>query len=240
MTLETALILAYLLLASAVLAAMAVKRAFYSSPIFFAYICFDLGSTAIAFAIYHLLGVTEAYLGFFLFALAVDCLLCFCVFAELGKNLLRSNRESRPHWNLAVLLFATSSLMVSAVARLTAAPSGRSPLANLCFLEIRADGALEFAGFLALISWSSLRKLHWPERQLRIATGFGFATFAWFLISLLQSQWNSGPIYYGLYEAGQAAGLVTLAYWLHYFWTVDRGSLPRVEIAQFEGEDVER
>ncbi len=123
---------------------------------------------------------------------------------------------------LAVLLFAVASVLVLVLARWTDAP-GRSPLSNLCFVGMRADGALEFAGFLALVSWSNLRKLQWPQRELHIATGFGFLTFASFLLSILLFQWNTGPVYYGIYEAGQAADLIVLAYWLRYFWIADRG-----------------
>ncbi|MGH9560093.1 MAG: hypothetical protein ACRD3S_01440, partial [Terracidiphilus sp.] len=182
-------------------------------------------------------GPSVTYWCFFLAWLVGNCLLYFGVLAEMGKNLLCSNGKSIPRWPLAVLLFAAASALVLAVARWTNAP-GRSTLSNLCFVGLRANGALEFAGFLALVSWSNFRKLHWPQRELHIATGCGFLTFVAFLISILMFQWNTGPVYYGIYEAGQATELIVLAYWLRYFWIVDPGLPARRRIkAQPESPD---
>jgi hypothetical protein len=231
MTLDSALSLANIGLSFVLVALMALRRVFRPSPVFFAYICFDLVFGAAALAIYLRSGPSAWYWYVFLLAFAGDLLLFFLVLAELGRNLLRYNRESRPHWQLAVLFLAVTAVLIGALAGWAATP-GRSLLGNVCFLLMRADGALEFAGFLALILWSSLRKLRWPERELRIATGLGFSAFVWFLISLLQFQWSSGPVYYWLYQAGQIADLMTLAYWLHYFWIADRGSLAHNEDAE--------
>ena len=173
--------------------------------------------------------VLRARRGSHLFAYAGDLLLYLWVLAELGKNLLRFNRKSRPQWKLAVPLFVVAAVLIGSLSRWAATPS-RTLLANICFLTMRADGALEFAGFLALISWSGLRKLRWPERELRIATGFGFVAFVWFLVSLLEFKWNAGPVYYWLYQSGQAAGLAALAYWLYYFW-IDAEREPAVRDA---------
>jgi hypothetical protein len=88
---------------------------------------------------------------------------------------------------------------------------------NLYVLTTRAREVLEFSGFLTLIAWSSLRKFHWPERELRIVTGFGLSTFSWFLVSLLHARWNGGSVYHWLDQSGQIVDLLVLAYWLHYF-----------------------
>jgi len=216
-TVEIALCLVYIGLAATLVAAMALRRVYRTSPLFFAYLCFGLCSGIAGLMIFDYSGASIWYWGCYLLQLAGDLVLYFAALTELGKNLLRANRKSAPHWNLAVVLFAVASALVSILARWTSAP-GRSPLVNLCFLGMRADAALEFAGFLALISWSSLRKLRWPVRQLQIAYGFAFSTFVSFLISLLEFQWNTGPVYLRLNDIEQAAGLVTLAYWLHGFW----------------------
>lgn len=222
MSLDIALALVYIGLIAALVAAAGSKRVYLASPVFFTYLCFNLVSTIGALAVYYYAPPFDWYWRVFLFCLVVNCLLYFCALAEIGNNLLGSNGKSSPRWALAVLLFAAASVLVLVLARWTDAP-GRSPLSNLCFVGMRADGALEFAGFLALVSWSNLRKLQWPQRELHIATGFGFLTFASFLLSILLFQWNTGPVYYGIYEAGQAADLIVLAYWLRYFWIADRG-----------------
>lgn len=235
MNLDIALSLIYIGLSAAVVAAMASKRIFLISPYFFSFLCFEFLSAVVGLAVYDYTGLSIWYWCFFLAWLAGNSLLYFCTLAEIGKNLLCSNGKSLPRWPLAVFLFAGASVLVLAVARWTDAP-GRSALSNLCFVGLRANGALEFAGFLALVSWSSFRKLHWPQRELHIATGCGFLTFASFLVSILLFQWNTGPVYYGIYEAGQGAELMVLAYWLRYFWIVDRGLPARRHFnAQSEG-----
>jgi hypothetical protein len=168
--LDTALSLAYIALASVLAGLMAVKRVFRPTPVFFAFVCFDLVSSAAGLAMLHHAGFSESYLHFYLLYLAVNFLLYFRVLAELGKNLLRFNRVSRPYGMLAVLLFAAAAVPLCALSKWTAVP-GRSPFSNGYYLAMRAGEALTFAGFLALISWSSLRKFRWPERELRIATG---------------------------------------------------------------------
>jgi hypothetical protein len=217
MSLDLALALAYMLLASALLAAMAGKRIFRSAPVFFAYLCFDLASTAAALAISRSSGFSAGYLRFFLFAYAGDLLLYLCALAELGKNLLRFNRNSHPHWEVAVLLFAGAAVVTGVLSRWAVTP-GRSWLANACFLGLRIDGDLHFAGFLALAGWSGLRKFRWPEREWRIANGFGFVAFVWFLVSLLQYEWSTGPVYQVLGRTTGVSTMVALGYWLNYFW----------------------
>jgi hypothetical protein len=231
MSLDVALTLVFIALSGAAVAAMASRRIFLVSPVFFAYLCFEFVAAIAGLAVYDYTGLSLWYWCFFLVWLAGNCLLCFCSLAEIGNNLRCSNGKSRPRWSLAFLLFAAASVLVLGLARWTDAP-GRSPLSNLCFVGMRANGALEFAGFLALVFWSNLRKLHWPERELHIGTGFGFLTFASFLLSILLFQWNTGPVYYGLYEGGQAANLFVLAYWLRYFWIVDPGLPARRRIPE--------
>lgn len=217
MTLDVALSVAYLGIASLLVTTMAGKRVFRSSPAFFAYVCFNLVSSAAALMIYHYCGFSLCYRLFYLFPIVIDSLLYFLVMVELGKNLLLFNRESSPLWQGAVWLFLFASVLIFALSRWVPIP-GSSALSNAYFLCIRANEFLQFAGFLALIAWSSLRKLLWPDRELRVATGFGLSAFVWFIVSLLHSQWSSGPVYHRLDQVGGAANLVMLAYWLHYFW----------------------
>lgn len=216
MTLDDALSLVSIALGSALVVAMFGKSAMRTSPFFFAYVCFDLGASAAGLAIYLDVGLSMRYWSIFLFGIAGDFLLYFFVLAELGKNLLRLNRASQPYWQAAAGFFAGASVLIFALSRWTVVPD-RSFFSNAYVLGMRATAVLQFAGFLALISWSSLRKLRWPERELQIATGLGINVFAWFLVALLHARWTSGPAYHWLDQAGQAADLAALAYWLHFF-----------------------
>lgn len=222
MTLDDALSLLAIALGSALVVAMAGKRVFRASPFFFAYVCFDLAATAAGLAIYENAGVSGWYWGFFLLAFAVDLLLYFCVLVELVKNLLRFHGEDPWHWRTVAWYFAGALFLIFTLSRWTVDP-GRSWLSNAYVVAMRANNTVQFAGFLALIVWSSAREFRWTQRELRIVTGLGISSFVWFIVSLLHFQWSSGPVYHRLDQLGQVGDLVSMAYWLHYFWLADQG-----------------
>jgi hypothetical protein len=214
MNLDSAIDVVALGLAAALLSALTYKRVFRKLPVFFGYLCFYLVGGLVGQLVYRCF--PDWYVPFFLFDVAFYLLLIFAVLAELGKNLLRFNREPVPNGHIAVLIFVWANVLIFTLSRWGPAP-GRSVFSVAYFLGMRAVEFLQFAGFLALISWSSLRKLCWPPHEWRIAIGLGFSTFVWFLVSLLHSHWSNGPIYHQLDQAGQAADLAALAYWLQYF-----------------------
>lgn len=245
MTLEFALCFFANFLDLCLVALLAHKRTFRVLPVFFTSICLELGSGVVGLTMYHFSGFSEWYLRYFLVEIPVDCLLYFCVLVELGKSLLPFNGKSRARWILAGALFGGTVMLTGALSQWAAAP-GRSALSNGCLLGLRIECVLQFAGFLALAGWSGLRDLRWPERQLRIACGFGFCTFVWFLVSLLEFRWNTGPAYHRLSEVEQTASLVTLAYWLHGFWLepdeagaeeVRRGGLAASDAGKWHGSE---
>ncbi len=195
---------------------MVSKWIFRSSPAFFAYVGFDLVTAVVGLLIYLRCGISHGYWGFFIAAVAGDFLLYFWVLLETAENLLRANREALPRTQIGAWFFAGTAALIFALSRWAIVPN-RSLFSNAYILGMRAIAVLEFAGFLALISWSSVRKLRWPERELHIATGLGMSVFAWFVVALLHGQWYNGPVYHALDQAGQVADLVAMAYWLHYF-----------------------
>ena len=157
------------------------------------------------------------YLHFVLFVIVADFIIYFYVLAEVGKHLLRFNRIDASYWQVAFLLFVLAVAGIGALTKWAVFPH-HSLLSDIYVVTMRATEVLAFAGFLALIGWSSLRKLSWPDRELHIATGFGFRSLAWFVVCLLHTQWSDGEAYHRLDLAGQIAELIVLAYWLHYFW----------------------
>lgn len=215
MTVDAALSIAYAGLYLALFVSLSARRTFKALPLFCAYlIC---GGFAFIIAEAILLFAPGFYLRFFIVYIAVDGLLYFCVLEELGRNVLRYNRVIPPHWFVIVLLFALFALLAIFLAGWTV-PTARSLLSAYYYQEMRIIEILEFAGFLALVCWSSLRKLSWPNRELRLATGFGLSTLVWFLIAILHALWTTGAAYHWLDQAGQAVYLAVLVYWLHYFW----------------------
>lgn len=217
LTVDVALSLADIIFAAALLATMTARRVYLSAPVFVLYIGLDLVSTAVGLAIYQHSGFPGWYEFFVLFSFLADALVSVGFMVELGRNLLRFNREFRPHWDVAIWLFVFAAFLIFSLSRWSDFP-GRSWSSNVYVLGMRAVEVFQFAGFLALVSWSTVRKLRWPDRELRIATGFGISAFGWFVVALLHSQWVAGPAYHLLDQLGDAADLVAMGYWLHYFW----------------------
>jgi hypothetical protein len=201
-------------------------------------VCFDLVSSAAGLAIYHYSGFSNGYLRFFFFGLAVDFLLYLCVLAELGKNVLHYNRETFSRL-IVFLFFLWAAVCIGSFSSWALVPS-RSLLSSIYFLAMRAAEILQFAGFLALITWSSLCKFRWPDRELHIATGFAFDALVWLVVCLLHAQWRAGPAYHRVDQAGAAVDLLVLAYWLHYFWIGAGGKAAVQDAVAGSGNDRDR
>lgn len=223
--LDDALTLAGAAFASALWVVLAGKRVFTTSPAFFALLTYYLVSDLAAELVRRYF--PALYLRFYLLTLPVELLLFFCVLAEIGKNILHYNRVTQLRRPVMNVLFVSAVLLACLLTSWTASP-GRSLLSNIYALTMKAVEILEFAGFLTLVLWSSIRELSWPDRELRIATGLGISSFVWFVIAILHAWWTAGAAYHLLDQAGLAVYIVIIAYWLYSFWfEADRGAATR-------------
>lgn len=185
MSLDAAVILINLVLLSVFLAVLASKFVFRASPIFFAYFCFNLvvGFAGLPVERY----LPRWYLHFPLFIIVVDFIIYLYVLAELGKNVLRFNGAESSYWQVAFFLFLLAAVGICSRTE-WAVLLHRSLLSDIYVLAMRVSEVLAFAALLALIGWSSLRGLRWPDRELHIAAGFGFRNLAWFVVCILHTQ----------------------------------------------------
>ncbi len=227
MSLDAAVILIYLVLLSALLAVLARKFVFRTSPIFFAYICFYLvvGFAGLLVDRY----LPGWYLYFIIFAIVADFIIYLYVLAELGKNVLRFNGAEYSYWQVACFIFLLAAVGIFSHTEWAVLPH-RSLLSDIYYLAMRVSEVLAFAAFLAFMGWSTLRGLRWPDRELHIAAGFGFRTLEGFVVCILHTQWSEGEAYHRLDLAGQITDLAVLAYWLHYFF-VGAGGAAAVQAA---------
>jgi hypothetical protein len=67
---------------------------------------------------------------------------------------------------------------------------------------------------LTLVWMSRILNLRWPERELQIATGFGFYFIVVMIVNFINSQQLSYPLYRCLDQISVASYLGTLAYWM--------------------------
>jgi hypothetical protein len=215
-SLDAAVNLTFLVLLSVLLAVLASKFVFRTSPIFFAYITFNLLVAGFAGLLVERY-LPGWYLHFYIFIIVVDFILNLYVLAELGKNVLRFNGAESSYWQVAFFLFLPAAVGIFSHTEWAVLPH-RSLLSDIYYLAMRVSEVLAFAAFLAFIGWSRLRGLRWPDRELHIAAGFGFLNLAWFVVCVLHTQWSQGEAYHRLDQAGGMADLIVLAYWLHYFF----------------------
>lgn len=215
-SLDAAVNLAFLVLLSALLAVLASKFVFRTSPIFFAYVTFNLLVSGFAAMLVERY-LPGWYLHFYIFIIVADFIINLYVLAELGKNVLHFNGAESSYWEVACFLFLLAAVGIFSHTEWAVLPH-RSLLSDFYYLAMRVSEVLAFAAFLAFMGWSTLRGLRWPDRELHIATGFGFLNLAWFAVCILHTQWSEGEAYHRLDQAGGLADLIVLAYWLHYFF----------------------
>lgn len=215
MTLDNAFFFAFMVLMAALWAALIIKRVFRALPYFFSMLCFNLGVGLVGLLVERYL--PGWYLRLILVTIVGNTLLFFCVLVELGKNVLRCNPASVPQRPSAVLLFVSALLLAYFVTGQTVLPN-HSLISNVYVVTGWSAEVLEFAGFLALVWWSTAGNLEWPEREFQIVTGLGVSSFESFVVAVLHTWWADGAAYHKVDQAGQAVDLLVYAYWLHYFW----------------------
>ncbi len=217
MTLDDAIFFAGIVLVAALWAALIIKRVFRVLPCFFSLLCLNFFQ-GLSWQL------VERYspgwnVQFVLVSSVLIFLLYFCVLFELGKNILRCNRTSASQRSLAVFLFVSALLLAYFVTGQTSLPN-HSWLSNVYVLTMWTANILQFAGFLALVWWSSAAELEWPDREFQVATGLGISAITWFAVAILHTWWTDGAAYHKVDQAGQTVDLLVYAYWLHYFWIV--------------------
>jgi hypothetical protein len=67
---------------------------------------------------------------------------------------------------------------------------------------------------LTLVWWSSLQRLRWPTRELRIVTGLGFYIVATLCVAILHTHNMGGMQYHWLDQLLVGGYLWTLSYWM--------------------------
>lgn len=153
------------------------------------------------------------YLHFYLVNICGDALLGLCVLAELGRSVLLFNRKSSSKWPLALLLLAPACLVIWPLAHWTIPPH-LSLTWILCFRLEQTIAILQVAALLALIWWSNLLNLRWPDCQLRVASGLCFFALVALLVAVVHTHQAIGLEYHWLDQAASASYLGVLTYWV--------------------------
>jgi len=211
MTLDQAIPLLGALLLCLLIPILIRKRAYRSFPIFFIYQIWCLSST--------LSGTLAAslsqmdYVHYYVLNMTVDALFQFAVLVGLGVTVAQHNRNRSPRWFLIVLLTLPAVLLLRSFSDW----SLPSDLTEFGIFYVRMQQALPvllLAFLLALVWWSRLRRLHWPDSALHIASGLGFYFLVCLLVAVLHTHQTPGVEYHWADQAQSGSYLGVLAYWL--------------------------
>ncbi len=89
------------------------------------------------------------------------------------------------------------------------------PLLNLIYMVLlQFLATLRLVFLLTLVWWSSLLKLRWHQRDLRILTGLGLYILVTFLVVMLHAHNMAGAAYHWLDQLLVASYLWALCLWM--------------------------
>jgi hypothetical protein len=207
------------LVAEAVVALLLVrKHVFRTHPAFFLYVCWSLASDA--FFLVVQLRFPNAPYALYEAQMVIDSAMIFAVLVELAWSVLQPIRGSLPKgsWIGIALLIALAGLLLWPVAGLTI-PGNLTPQARNFFRLSQTFAILRVVFFLAMAGFSQLLAIGWRNRELQIASGWGFFSIVSLAASVVHAHQNVGAQYHWMDEMVAISYFGTLVYWVLAFTT---------------------
>jgi hypothetical protein len=195
-------------------------RLFSTFPAFLIWVCWSFSiDTYYFFAVTYLKYQPPLHL--YEIQIAVDSILMFAVLVELAWSVLRPIRSSLPKysWLAIVGLILIAGTLVWFIAGM-ALPEYPDPDYKILFRLQQTGAILRVVVFLAMAGFSQLLSIGWRDRELQIATGFGFYSIVSLAVTVLHThQASLSPQYHWLDEVAGASYLFALCYWAFAFAT---------------------
>ena len=156
-----------------------------------------------------------AYFSFFRLQMVIDSVAMFAVLVELFWSVLRPMRSSLPRGTIVflALLIAGAGLFIWPLAGTTMDDT----LSHNAFVWIQLQqtmAILRIVCFLVMAGFSQVLAIGWRDRELQVATGFGFYSIVSLLVAILESHQYTDAKYHWLDYAVSASYLGTMAYWV--------------------------
>lgn len=202
-----------------VIAEMFARRAYKLFPVFFSYLVWGILSDAIfqwAVPRFYPSISYPAYVG----NLIADDLFQFIVLVELSWSVLRPVRSRLPKWT-PVAMAVVLALIGAAIWPFTTGQGiHEMSLAGRVQLHLQETvPVLRILFFLALAGCSQLLSIGWRDRELQIATGFGFYSMVSLGVSMHHTSQVVGPQYHILDLVVVVSYICSLVYWVACFAT---------------------
>jgi hypothetical protein len=217
MSLETAFAISAVVTEAAVVGLLLYRRAWRTLPVFFAYVLCALLSDIVAYAI-RFSSPAGYGIGFYFATTALDSALQLCVLVELAWSVLR---PLRPRLSRKAL-FLVAALILAAGAAIW--PFVRIPgLAlpsttwRLMFQLQQTVTILRVLFFVLLAGCSQLLSIGWRDRELQVATGFGFYSLVSLAVAAVNTHQTTVLQVGNLYWIVAFSFLFSLFYWVFSF-----------------------
>lgn len=215
MAFDTGLYLAGLALETAFTGVLFYRRVFRALPLFSSYILWSLINDAGSF--YLLSHFSAQRIPIFFYVTVIDCAFVFCVLIELSMSVLRPVRSMLPRG--AIVAVAVIFALTCAAIWPLASPPGLDQLhrstSRMIFHLQMTFSALRILFFLALAACSQWLSIGWRNRELQIATGFGFFSLASLAAAFYHLNQMAGSTQYHMVDLMVAACYdCSIAYWI--------------------------
>jgi hypothetical protein len=198
------------LLEGAVLAVVLWRRIYRALPVFSCFIVWCLLSDA-GMAVMQ--RIPSAYLPATLVNITVDALFQLAILAELGRAVMRHNRAGAPS-RVVLFLLTILAASVALVVNRWSVPTDW-PLLNLTYIVLlQFLATLRLVFLLTLLWWSSLLKMHWHPRELRIVTGLGLYILVTFVVVVLHAHNMATTEYHWLDQLLVCSYVWALCLWI--------------------------
>jgi hypothetical protein len=157
--------------------------------------------------------IPNAYLPATLVNITIDAAFQLAILAELGRAVVRNNRVAPPSRVVLYLLTALAAVVALALNRWRVPTEW--PLLNLIYMVLlQFLATLRLVFLLTLVWWSSLLKLRWHTRELRIMTGLGLYILVTFIVAVLHAHNMASMQYHWLDQLLVGSYLWALCLWI--------------------------
>jgi hypothetical protein len=218
-SLDNTLWLASSVAEAAVIALLLYRRVWKTLPVFCLYSAWTLFSAGVNYGVHSFL--PSHYLTTYLAGMVLDSVLQFAVIVELAWSVLRPSRASLPRRVLFIV--AGSVIALGAAIWPFAAVTGfayRLPSEMLVLMQLQQTvSILRILFFLVLAGCSHLLSIGWRDRELQVATGLGFYSFASLAVVVLHTHQSMNSQFARLNQVAVASYICSLAYWVYSFAT---------------------
>lgn len=193
MTLETFLIVFGLLAEAAALALAVYRKVYKTLPLFSCYLAWGLVSDAgVSLLTRHFPDSAVPGLQIYFVNAIIDSVFMFCVLIELSMSVLRPVRGMLSKWTIpaVALALALSCAVIWPFAKSPGLEQTAQQYQIIVHLQLTIS-VMRILYFVVLAAGSQFLSIGWRDRELQVATGFGFYALASLSVALFHM--NQGP-----------------------------------------------